>query len=431
MNKYLLENCSVINEDGELSFHQNILISNGNITKISVETIPISNDTEIIDCENMFITPGFVNLHTHSPMNIFKGIAEDVDDDKWFNQEIWPYESKMDSEDVYAGCRLAIAEMLHKGVTAFADHYFNAEMICNAVVETGIRADVAPTLFGLGGKFEKQLDQSVSLIKNQSDRSNRLELRFGPHSPYTCSPEELGRIAIIAKELNVGIHLHMTDAKEQIKTSLDKYGRTPFQVISDAGLFQVPLIVGHGLWILEEEIPLISDKTWFAVCPKTYMKLSLGTGRIWKYHNELPLCIGTDGAASSNSLDPLEQARLFALIGKLNYNNAEDFTLKETWKMLMKGHDALNFNSGKIRENASADLLFWDLNRVNTLPVYNPLASIIYSSSPENIVHSMIDGKFVKKEGKVNLDLNEIMGHAKERAEAILKKGKGKTKLIF
>ncbi len=430
MDKTLLKNCSVIDENGDLIGKRDILISGGSIEKISSESIKVKN-TEVLDCEKYFITSGFANLHTHSPMNIFKGIAEDVDEDKWFNQEIWPYESKMDGEDVYAGCKLAIAEMLHYGVTAFADHYFEAEMICKAVLETGIRGDIAPTLFGMAGGFNKQLDQSVSLINRYNSVDNRLKLRFGPHSPYTCSPDELKKTAEAARDLNVGIHLHVSDAEAQIQTSIDKYGKTPFQVISDGGLFDVPLIIGHGLWILEEEKSLISDRTWFAVCPKSYMKLSAGTGRIWQLYKELPLCIGTDGAASSNSLDPLEQARLFAMIGKLVYNNAEDYTLKETWKILMRGHEALDFNSGRVQEGAAADLLFWDLDNILTLPVYNPLGAILYSAGADQIVHSMIDGQFVKKNGRVNLDLDEIRNSAKKRADLILKKGKGKTKLLF
>lgn len=431
MGRLLLKNCTLLNEEGVISSNQNLLISKGIINKISSGDIIVDSDTEVMNCTDLVISPGFVNLHTHSPMNIFKGLAEDVNENDWFNKEIWPYESLMDSEDVYAGARLAICEMLHKGVTAFADHYFQAEMICKAVVETGIRGDIAPTLFGMAGAYDEQLYASSELIKKYDRKNPRLDLRLGPHAPYTCSPDDLAKTADMAKSLGKGVHIHVSDAQSQIQSSIDQYGRTPFQILADTGVMARPLIVGHGLWILDEEIESVTDDTWFAVCPKTYMKLSIGMGRVWKWHDKLPLCIGTDGAASSNGLDPLEQLRLFLLIGKFNLNNAEDFTLKEGWKMIMRGHEALNFHSGKLKEGFAADLLFWDLNHISTLPLYNPLAGIIYSSSAENIIHSMIAGNFVKKEGRVLLDLYEIKKYAVERASSILKKGKGKTNLIF
>jgi len=427
----LFKNATLINEKAEVYKNYNILIRDGKIEKVFPDSADIIPDVEIIDCSNFFITPGFANVHAHSPMNIFKGIAEDVDEFAWFNKEIWPYESKMDGDDVYAGCRLAIAEMLHKGVTVFADHYFEAEMICKAVLETGIRGDIAPTLFGMAGGYDDQLQQSAELMKKYEHNNDYLDFHFGPHSPYTCNPEELKKTAVMAESMNRGIHLHVADAEAQIQNSLDAYGKTPFQVLADSGIMNRPLIVGHGLWMLEEEKKLITDDTWFAVCPKSYMKLSAGMGRIWKWHKDLPLCIGTDGAASANSLDPLEQLKLFLLIGKFNLGNAEDFTIEEGWKMLMRGHNALNFHTGKLKDGYGADLLFWNLDHFNSLPVYNPLASIIYSCGAENIVHSMINGKFVKKDGKLILDVEDIQRDVKFRAASILKKGKGSTKLVF
>jgi len=431
MDKLLLKNAALIDEKGNIHKNRNLLLSGGKIEKIYSSLIDEPAQHKVMDCSGLFITPGFANLHTHSPMNIFKGIAEDVDEYAWFNKEIWPYESKMDKNDVYAGCKLAIAEMLHRGVTAFADHYFEAEMICKAVLETGIRGDIAPTLFGMAGGYDDQLHRSADLMKKYAEESDSLNFHFGPHSPYTCNPDELEKTALLAESMNKGIHLHVGDAEAQIQNSLDAYDRTPFRVLKDAGVLDRPLIVGHGLWILEEETKLITDDTWFALCPKSYMKLSAGMGRIWNFHKELPLCIGTDGAASANSLDPLEQLKLFLLIGKFNLGNAEDFTLEEGWKMLMRGHEAMDFHSGKLKEGYAADLLFWNLDHFNTLPVYNPLASIIYSAGSENIIHSMIGGEFVKKEGKLIIDVQEIQREAKFRAASILKKGKGSTKLVF
>jgi len=337
----------------------------------------------------------------------------------------------MDGDDVEAGANLAIAEMIDNGVTAFADHYFMAERICAAVLASGIRADVAPTLFGMAGNFDGQLRRAADLVREWNGREGRLSLRLGPHSPYTCSPDELAATARTAADLGVGAHLHVEDAEAQIAASMEKYGRTPFRVVRDSGLMDLPLIIGHGYWILDEERPLLGDRTWLAVCMKTYMKLGEGPGRVWQRPGELPLCIGTDGAASSNTLSPLEQARMLALVGKYQERNAEAFPLQALWKILMRGHDALPFGSGRLEAGAPADLVIWDLQRTNSVPAYNPLAALVYSADARNVLHSMVAGRWVKKNSAVQLDLEAIMAKAGERAQGILRKGKGKTKLAF
>jgi len=193
----LFTGARLIDREGMISGPTTIAVQGGLISAVDSDTgsLPENTGDEVIDCTGRFISPGLVNLHTHSPMNIFKGIAEDVTPDDWFNREIWPYESKMEPADVEAGSRLAIAEMLDYGVTAFADHYFEASRICDVVIETGIRADIAPTLFGMAGDFEEQLSASEELIRKRSGEKGRLSLRIGPHSPYTCSPDQLAMCA--------------------------------------------------------------------------------------------------------------------------------------------------------------------------------------------------------------------------------------------
>ena len=283
----------------------------------------------------------------------------------------------------------------------------------------------------MAGDFSGQLSRARDLIQEWNGRDGRLSLRLGPHSPYTCTPDQLAACARMAVDLGVGAHLHVEDGQQQIAASIDAWGRTPFQVVADSGLMEVPLIVGHGYWILDEERKLLGDQTWLAVCMKTYMKLGEGPGRVWQRPDELPLCIGTDGAASSNTLSPLEQARLLALVGKYNNGNAETFTLKEIWRILMRGHDALPFGTGAIRAGAPADLVLWDLRRPGTWPVYNPLAAIVYSADASNVHSSMVAGHWVKKDGTLCIDTDTLLTRASQRAAGILCRGKGRTSLAF
>ncbi|WP_313370379.1 amidohydrolase family protein, partial [Sedimentibacter sp.] len=172
-------------------------------------------------------------------------------------------------------------------------------------------------------------------------------------------------------------------------------------------------------------------KSFFAFSPKTYMKLSMGEGNIYSLKDDINYSFGTDGAASSNTLSPLEQARLFALNGKFINNNAIDFKTIDIWKALMNGHNALPFNTGKIQEGYASDLLIWDLNKINTFPVYDPLTSIIYSSDSHNIKCTMVAGKFLKFDGKLIEDTNNILKQVKKIQDNILQRGKGESKIQY
>lgn len=429
--KILLKNGKIIDENGNVHEKSNILIADGIIEKISASVQNEYMDYEIVDCSNLYITPGFVNLHTHSPMSIMKGIAEDISIDRWFNEKIFPYESKLEAEDVYWGAMLAALEMTDCGVTAFADHYFSQESVYKAVSDSGIRADIAPTIFGLADDYKEQLKSAVDFVGKHKDTNSRIRLRLGPHAPYTCPGEKLAEIVESAKKLGVGIHLHVSETLDQVKDSMKITGKTPVQVLYESGGFDVDVIIAHGLWTTSDDLKFINENAHFAFCPKTYLKLSMGNGNIYELKDRLNYSFGTDGAASSNTLNPLEQARIFALNGKNAANDAENFTTAEIWKALMNGHNALKFNTGKIKEGFEADLIFWDLNKVNTFPVYDPLTSIIYSSNPDNIVHTMVQGEFLKYGGKLLKDTDTVLKNVQTVKDRILMRGKGRSKINY
>lgn len=427
MPSILLKNCNLIDENGTVSSGEDLLIRDG---VIALRGTGLREEVaEELDCSGLFISPGFTVLHAHSPMHILRGLAEDVNIDDWFNREIWPYESKIQEEDIYWGARLCCAEMLENGVTAFADHYFHGEQIAQAAGETGIRADIAGTVFAFDGDPEPELAPVLSLIERYRD-DPMVSIRIGPHSPYICSPAVLRSLVEAAKKAGCGIHLHVSETRAQVEESREKYGKTPFQVAAEAGCFTLPCIAAHGLWIEEGDLPLLGPDTFVPVSPKTYMKLGMGRGNLWELWGQMNLCIGTDGAASSNTVSPLEQARLFALLGKWD-DRAEDFSITDIWRLLMRGHGALNFNSGKLEAGKAADLLFWDLDTAWTAPLYHPLAAILYSADSRNIRHVMVAGEFAKRDGKLSLDPAPMLENAARCAREISIRGKGVSKLYF
>lgn len=427
MESILLTNSNIINYDGSIVYSKNIWIKDGLISYVGNRLF----DADIIyDCTEKYISPTFTNLHTHSPMNIFKGIAEDISIDKWFNDIIWPYESKLTKEDIYHASRVAVAEMLGYGVSAYADHYFYPQEIINASQDLGIKIDMAPTLFSLGGNFDPQLEETLSLVEKYKD-DNNVVITLGPHSPYTCNFEDLQTVAERAEKLGLKIHIHVSETKDQVEASLKDKGITPIEELHRAGCLMGKTILAHGLYILEEDLKYINEDSTFALSPKTYLKLNMGLGNILDFKEKVNIGIGTDGAASSNSLNPLEQARLLGLLGKHITNDAREFNLNNIWSYLMKGHNVLEFNSGRIQEGYSGDLIIWNLNAPNTSINNNPLASIIYSSDSSNIESILISGKFIKKNGNNSINVLDSINYCNKKIKRLLDEGGGKTDLRF
>ncbi len=448
MSDILLRDARVIRRDGSIEGPADILVKSGVIAGLRpsgpVDVLP--EGVETLDCEGCYVTPGLVNLHTHSPMTVLRGIAEDVSIEDWFNVRIFPYESRLSPEDVRAGALLCIYEMLDSGVTAFFDHYFMAEEIVAACNETGIRADIAPTVFGFGD-WEKSLRASLELMERVNGEGGAVRLRLGPHAPYTCPPPVLEACAEAAHRTGVGAHIHVSETRKQVEESLAQYGKTPFRVVHDAGLMDVECIFAHGTWMQEDELPLIRTSSFLPVAPKTYLKLASGAGNLYdvlkfmgypRKKGPLTVGIGTDGAASSNTQNPLEQARLFALLGKDRWDDATAFDLRTVWRTLMAGHDALHQNTGDVAEGYSADLVVWDLGRPATWPQADAedpgavLAAIIYSAESRNVRDVLVGGRFLKRAGEViALDAAEVMDRAAAARGRLLALGAGKARVRY
>lgn len=431
-DKILLKNAALLDENAQCILHQDVLICAGKIEKIkNTGNIDTNDASEIIDCSRYYVSPGIVNLHAHTAMNIFKGIAEDVTSDAWFNEMIWPYESKMTPDDAYTGTLLGIAEMLNNGVTAFADHYFYEEQVLKAVKETGIRGDLAPTIFGSSKDFPDRLAQVSEFITNHREDSEKVAFHMGPHAEYTCPEPTLGEIVDEAKRLELPIHLHMAEEYAQVHKTKQEKSMTPFEILAKAGGFDCKVLCAHGLWIEENDLQYLNEDTWFAFCPKTYMKLASGRGGFFDCYKKLNFGFGTDGAASSNTLNPVEQARLLGLLGKFEEKDARLFDAKELWKHLMAGHRALSFETGYMKEGAPADLVIWDLYGMDTFPFYDPVTSILYSSNSSNVKYTMVAGEFLKYDGRLKMDINPLIDEAVQRQNELLKRGKGKAKVFY
>ncbi|MCR4705534.1 MAG: amidohydrolase family protein [Lachnospiraceae bacterium] len=429
----LLKHAALIMEDANCLMDRNLYVSDGRIARIVVADQDDGklHADETIDCSRFYVSCGMVNMHAHMAMNIFKGIAEDVTSDAWFNEMIFPYESKMTDDDVYLGTKLAIAEMVNNGITAVADHYFGEEQVVKAVKETGIRGDISPTLFGSMPGFEERLESVKAFIEAHRGDSDRIAFRIGPHADYTCPPDTLEKMVQAARDLNLSMHLHLADAKDTNKTSMERYGKTTGQILKEAGVLDMHVLFGHGLWMDEDVAQNLTDKIWFAFCPKTYMKMALGHGSFWQHRKDVQFGFGTDGGASSNTLNVFEQARMYALAGKYTTDDPTDFTVEEVWKHLTAGHKAFSFGTGVLKEGAPADLVIWDLATPDTYPIYHPVTAILYSANSSNVRYTMVGGEFLKKDGRLTMDVDTLLSDVRRAQKDLLARGKGKANVSF
>ncbi len=444
---YCFKNATLITEDAQVLPGKDLYVDSGKIAKI-VDTgadpavpgsgtaggtsacTPHAETCETIDCTGLFVSPGLTNLHSHLAMNIFKGIAEDATPDEWFNELIFPYESKMTDEDIYVGTMLGIAELINNGVTAVADHYFGEEHVLRAVKESGIRGDISPTLFGSTPDYKERLASVKEFIKAHRNDSDRVSFRMGIHSDYTCPPDTLAEMGEAARDLGVPIHMHLYDDKNQIALSKERYGKTVATIVKETGLLKSRILFAHGLWVEEELLDYLTDDCFFASCPKTYLKMGLGKGTFFDFYKRLNFSFGTDGAASSNTLNPVEQARLFAFICKFD-GQPKECMVNEMWRYLMRGHEALSFGTGKLGEGAPADLAVWDLATCDTMMTYDPITSILYSSNSSNVRYTMVGGEFLKYDGKLKMDFKDLSERAIARRDELLKRGKGKANVSY
>jgi len=442
MTQVLIRNCSVlvVPETGEcwVDEGQDIHIEDGMITAVIPTEVPQADrrdGLEVVDATGLIAVPGLTNSHTHSPMVMMRGAAEDVSIDDWFNQKIWPMEMNLTPERVRVGARLACAEMLLAGVTTFVDHYFHADQIAEAALETGIRADLAPTFFsstGVEGReaaFEAARQLRARGVQAANGRPPRITASLGPHAPYTVTDEDLTRTAEVARAEGFRIHLHAAETEDQTQSSKDRLGVTPIEVLERTGVLEAGSLIAHGCGILDSDLPLLeryAARTAIASCPKVYLKLAMGsTTPIKQLHAAgIPIGIGTDGAAVHNTLDVWESLRLTALTQKQREQDAEWMTISDTLRLATRGGATaagLTNLTGALEPGRRADVALLDLSAPHNQPLHNPLAALVYSARASDVVHVLVDGtQVVEDRHLTTTNLPQILNDARALAHTLV-----------
>ena len=369
-----------------------------------------------IELADHILIPGLVNAHGHAAMSLLRGAADDMPLHTWLQDHIWPLESRWVSEEfVYQGTQLAIAEMLLSGTTCFADMYFFPDAAARAAKEAGIRAQFAAPVLDFPTVWASDADEYIrkaTLLHDTWRNDPLISVAFGPHAPYTVSDAPLLKIATLAEEMDVPIHMHVHETAQEVIDAVAATGRRPLQRLADLGLISPRLLCVHATQLTDEEIALLSESGASVVhCPESNLKLASGfcpTGKLAKAG--VNIALGTDGAASNNDLDMFSEMRTAALLAKAV---AGDASAIPAWHALqiatINGAKALGLDDkiGSLEIGKQADIVAVDMQAINAMPVYQPLSHLAYSTSSSQVSHVWVGGRLLVENRRLttmNLD---------------------------
>jgi 5-methylthioadenosine/S-adenosylhomocysteine deaminase len=439
MHGLLIKDCDVLSfkdQTPEILLHQDILVEKNRI----LEICPTPHDRGDDDCEQidgtgMLAVPGMINTHAHVPMVLFRGAAEDVPLTEWFNDYIFPMESNLTPEDVYWGALLGIAEMIESGITYVADHYFFMDEVAEAIQKGGIRANLAWAVFEHEG-LDKLNRTSEFIQRWQGKAEGRIKTWLGPHSPYLCGPAFLRTCAHMAEKLDVGVHIHVAETREQVEASLAQYGQTPIQLLMDAGILDRPTILAHCLYPTEEDLKIIGDHpAGVGQAPKTYLRAGMGLSDIKSYQDHhIPLGLATDGAASSFTLDLYEQMRLMALTQKFTQGDARAARFEEILRIAFLGGAEVSREPelGALKPGNFADIVLLRQDRAGCIPRLNPAANLVYSMGAGDVNTVICNGQVVMRDRMLlTIDKDEVKNEVEKRLERLVQRVPGRKVAVY
>lgn len=375
------------------------------------------------------LMPGLINAHGHAAMSLFRGMADDYPLMTWLQDYIWPAEAQWLSEDfVRDGTRLAVAEMLRSGTTAFIDMYFFPNQTAAVAAQAGIRCQISFPVFEMASAWGKDAQDYIhkGLSLRDAYRDHPLvQVGFGPHAPYTNSTETLAQVAMLADELQASIHIHAHETAQEVADSLHEHGVRPLQRLFDVGLLSPRTQCAHMTQIDDRDLELLDKSGAHVVhCPSSNLKLASGFCPVQHLaEHGVNVALGTDGAASNNSLNMLGELQLAALLAKAVSSNASALRASQALRMAtLHGARALGLEQqiGSLEAGKDADIIAVDLSALELQPVYNPQSHLAYTQCSHQVSNVWIKGKALLRDGALqSLDGSEVQQRARYWADRI------------
>ncbi len=422
--KVLLKNCDILTTENGVfrCLHNAYLgIDNDTIDYIGAEKPAAPYDLEK-DLSGRLLSPGLVNAHGHSAMTLLRGIGSDLPLQEWLFGKMMPIEDKLTAEDIRIGNQLALLEMISTGTTSYSDMYFEPQVAVENAIASGIKANISrpvqcfnPTEVYADSFRAKE---SIELFKTCNGAGDgRVLIDFSIHAEYTCQPQIVEAYSADCKALGGRMHIHMSETKKEHEDCIAKYGKTPAQWFSDLGTFDSPTFAAHCVWVSEEDMELMRAKGVSVVHnPTSNLKLGSGFAPIQHMLDKgINVALGTDGCASNNNLNMMEELHLASIIHNGSANDPTIMKAEDCLRMAtingarLQGRE----NTGSLEVGKKADIIAIDLNRPHLFPNLDPLALLCYSAQGSDVVMTMVDGKILYENGEFKtLDADKILHDA-------------------
>lgn len=422
-SSFLFKDIGLIGEDYGFREGMNILVEDGRIARIG-SSAPEGFSGEIYDGRGKVAMPGFFNTHSHVPMTLLRGYGEGLPLHEWLFDRMIPFENLLDDEDCYWGSLLGIAEMLASGTVSFTDMYMHTPGIAKAVIESGIKANLShgySTHLGDGRFADSTACAGTRFLIGaaRADRSGRLVADASIHAEYTFGEgKTVGEIADFCLSEGLRMQIHLSETRQEHEACKARRGMTPVAFFDAFGLFRVPTTAAHCVWIEGGDFDILASRgVTVAHCPSSNMKLGSGVAPVAKMIAAgIRVGIGTDGAASNNNLDALEEANLAAMVQKGTTGDPLFLGPRELLELACR-NGALSqgrTDCGAIAEGNRADIVVYDLEAPHLQPVYDVLSNLLFSAGSRDIVLNMVDGKVLYRNGLfMTMDISRVMREAR------------------
>ena len=424
----LLKNCRfVITQDEKRRIFKNanvIVDDKGRIISIGKEQ---DKSDYVIDCKNKVVLPSLKNMHTHLAMTLFRGYGEEMKLEEWLQTKIWPAEAKLNENYVYHGTLLACAELLKNGVTAALDMYFFGEAVKRAAEKAKFRVYFSQAILDFPTAEFKNSEQAFVRFKKLAKQSSEyFKVLLGTHAIYTCSKETLLKAAELSSKYNAKIHIHVSETRKEVYDAVKNLGKRPVEYLHSLNFLNENVICAHAVWLTKKEISLLSEaKASIAHCPVSNLKLASGGVAYIKGMLEarVNVCLGTDGAASNNSLDMFQEMKICALLQKNHLWDAQAIKAREALDMATI--NAFNFlkdeELGAIKIGRKCDLITLDLNSAPLRPVHDIVSNLVYSCSGSFVSDVIVSGEVVVKDRTLKtLDEEKVIEKAESKAYELI-----------
>jgi 5-methylthioadenosine/S-adenosylhomocysteine deaminase len=431
----LLTNAVVLTMDSQFTVHRPgaIAVTADSIVAVGPAALAYQA-AETIDCGGRVVLPGLVNAHTHAPMTLLRGLADDLRLDVWLMGYMMPVERAFVSPGfVGLGTRLACAEMIRSGVTCFADMYYFEDAVADATAAAGMRALCAQTVLRFPTPDATSYEESLARARDfiQRWRGHPLVVPApAPHAPYTCTPEILRACAELAVEFDVPLHIHLSETAQEVDDSRRLHGMPVVPWVKKHGLFDAKVLAAHCVHVDEGEIRALKNaNAGVAHNPTSNLKLGAGVAPAARMLAlGVNVGIGTDGAASNNDLDMFEEMRLAALVAKGTSGDPTAIPARTALAMATRiGASAMHMDHliGSLEAGKRADLIVLDLDRIHNVPAFRHDASgiygqIVYASKSTDVVDVMCNGRWLMRDrALLTLDERELREAARGEASRV------------